>query len=115
MIQDEIARIMEALESQFEPSLALAVPCGAYQVHLTDRNVVWHMLIESGRCRAMPGSHPNPVIVSHMSQQTLLALSTGELTEMKAWMTGRLKIEGDLRIAFGYTKAFRKLAVGWNG
>jgi putative sterol carrier protein len=50
-----------------------------------------------------------------MSQQTLLALSTGELTEMMAWMTGRLKVEGDLRIAFGYTRAFRKLAAGWNG
>jgi putative sterol carrier protein len=115
MIEHEIAKVMQALENQFEPSLALAVPCGAYQVHLTDRNVVWHMMIEAGRCRAMAGPHPKPVIVSHMSQQTLLALSTGELTEMMAWMTGRLKVEGDLRIAFGYTRAFRKLAAGWNG
>lgn len=112
---DEIASVLEAIERHFEPHLAAAIPFGAYQINLTDQHVVWHMLIEAGRCRAVPGAHPNPVIISHMTQETLLALSTGVLSEMQAWMTGRLKVEGDLRVAFGYTKAFRKLAVGWNG
>lgn len=109
--QHKIGEVMEVLEKQFEPALASEVPFGAYQVKLTDQNAVWHMLVQPGSCKAKYGSHPQPVITSYMSLQTLIELNCGKLSEVKAWMTGRLRFEGDLRVALSYTKAFKKIPV----
>ncbi|CAE21747.1 conserved hypothetical protein [Prochlorococcus marinus str. MIT 9313] len=112
MTESKIHEVMETLEKQFEPSLASEVPFGAYQVQLTDQDAIWHILIEPGSCKAMHGSHPHPIIISYMSLETLVELNTGRLSEMKAWITGRLRFEGNLRVALSYTKAFKKISMG---
>jgi len=67
----------------------------------------WYTVIKEGTCTVEAGVHAKPTTTLKMSAEDFLKLVKGELPAMKAYTSGKLKIEGDLMRPQLITKVFR--------
>jgi len=58
-----------------------------------------YIVIDNGQCTAHDGVAPSPDVNLKMSDDDMAALLKGELNGMAAFMSGKLKAEGDLMLA----------------
>jgi 3-hydroxy-3-methylglutaryl CoA synthase/NAD(P)-dependent dehydrogenase (short-subunit alcohol dehydrogenase family)/putative sterol carrier protein len=56
----------------------------------------WNVTVKDGNCEVAEGAHANPVVTMKMSDEDFPLLMTGKLNGMKAFTSGKLKIEGDI-------------------
>ena len=56
----------------------------------------WHTIIKDGQCQAAAGKHEKPTTTIIMADEDFLDLIGGRLNALKAYTSGKLKIEGDL-------------------
>jgi putative sterol carrier protein len=56
----------------------------------------WNAVIKGGVCAVTEGAHGSPTTTIIMASDDFLALIGGQLNPMKAYTSGKLKIEGDL-------------------
>jgi len=56
----------------------------------------WHVTVKDKACQVAAGIHPKPTTTLKMSAQDFLSYVHGQLPAMKAYTSGKLKIEGDL-------------------
>jgi putative sterol carrier protein len=59
----------------------------------------WHVLARDGKCLVQAGRHAAPDVTLRTSAETFLALANGEVSGMQAFLTGTLKVEGNLLLA----------------
>jgi len=52
--------------------------------------------IKDGACQCDGGSHGHPTTTILMAEDDFLALISGKLNAMKAFTSGKLKVQGDL-------------------
>jgi len=67
----------------------------------------WYTAIKEGTCTVEAGVHAKPTTTLKMSGEDFSKLVKGELPAMKAYTSGKLKIEGDLMKSQLITKLFR--------
>lgn len=58
-----------------------------------------YLVIDNGRCTAHEGVAPSPDLALTISDDNLLAMLKGELDGRAAFMSGKLKVEGDMLLA----------------
>ncbi|MFH1090085.1 MAG: SCP2 sterol-binding domain-containing protein, partial [Pseudomonadota bacterium] len=56
----------------------------------------WSITVKDGACRLQEGTRPGPTTTLSMSAQDFTKMMTGELSPMKAFTGGKLKIKGDV-------------------
>jgi NAD(P)-dependent dehydrogenase (short-subunit alcohol dehydrogenase family)/acyl dehydratase/putative sterol carrier protein len=56
----------------------------------------WYAEIKSGACKVEPGTHASPTSTIKMDAADFLDMIGGKLNAMQAFMSGKLKVEGDL-------------------
>jgi len=66
----------------------------------------WQVLINGDNCEVKEGSHPSPNITISMSAQDYLDLVTGKLNPQMAFMTGKLRLTGDMGLALRLQSLF---------
>lgn len=71
-----------------------------------EENGVWAFQIDNGAGRTIPGGIENPDITFTVSEKNWLAIAEGRLDSMKAFMTGKLKVKGDMTIAVKLPQLF---------
>jgi len=59
----------------------------------------YHITIKDGKGVAAPGAPENPNITITMKQDDFVDLATGKLNGTTAFMSGKLKIKGDMGLA----------------
>ncbi len=69
--------------------------------------VDWSVSISDGKCSATEGTHDKPNTTIIMSDEDFLALTSGKLKAMQAYISGKLKIEGDMMKAQLIEKLFK--------
>ncbi|MCX8196534.1 MAG: SCP2 sterol-binding domain-containing protein [Acidilobaceae archaeon] len=57
---------------------------------------LFYMEIKGGALSIKQGSHPSPIATLSMSRDTLTKILKGELDAMRAFMSGQLKITGNV-------------------
>jgi putative sterol carrier protein len=67
----------------------------------------WVVTIQNQECKVFQGTTPNPKLSLISDEQTVLAIFTGKLDGVKAYMQGRVRMVGDLSLALKLTKLFR--------
>lgn len=67
----------------------------------------WYAEIKSGTCKVEAGIHANPTSTIKMDAADFLDMIGGKLPAMQAFMSGKLKIEGDLMKAQLISKLFK--------
>jgi putative sterol carrier protein len=71
-----------------------------FQFHITgDQTGEWNVCVENGQCVVNQGVHDAPTVSLTMKDKNWLAMASGELSGAKAFMTGKLKLKGDLMAA----------------
>jgi putative sterol carrier protein len=65
------------------------------------------VVVKEGKCEVREGAHERPTTLVRMTDEDFVKLIQGELNSMKAYTTGKLKIEGDLMKSQLIEKLFR--------
>ena len=58
-----------------------------------------HIKLDNGQCTVHEGTAEAPNLTIIISDDNLLAMLTGELNGITAFMSGKLKVEGDMMLA----------------
>jgi len=95
----EIADIFPAMVSRFVPSKAEGLNA-IIQFNLSgDNGGLYWIKIADGVCESGQGQAENPKMTLKAVADDWFAVSSGQLNAMQAFMSGKIKIEGDMGMA----------------
>ncbi|MGH7842740.1 MAG: SCP2 sterol-binding domain-containing protein [Candidatus Binataceae bacterium] len=78
-----------------------------YQFDLSgDGGGKWAVLINNEQCQVQSGAHASPNITISMAANDYLDMVNGKLNGQMAFMTGKLKIAGDMGLALKLQSLF---------
>jgi putative sterol carrier protein len=78
-----------------------------YQFDLSgDGGGKWQVEIGNDKCEVKEGAHPSPNITISMAAQDYLDMLAGKLNGQMAFMTGKLRIAGDMGLALRLQSLF---------
>jgi putative sterol carrier protein len=92
---DAMARAAEGASApHVEPALVLQqVVTG-----VDDGEAAWSITLGAGTIVVVPGRAPTPTVTFTQDVETAAAVNRGELSAQAAFMTGRLRVGGDVRV-----------------
>ena len=71
-----------------------------FQFEITgDNGGTWNVTIKDGDCQVQEGTHNSPTVTLTMSAENWLAMVNKELNPMQAFMSGQLRVSGDIMLA----------------
>ncbi len=99
--------LMERMPKAFLPEKAVGVDA-VIQYHLTgEEGGDWVVTIRDGQCTVEEGTAENPRLTLTADAQDYKDVILGKLDGMKAFMTGKLRLSGDLNLAMKLTNFFK--------
>ncbi len=94
------------MPSRFNPEASKGLNA-VYQFDLAgDSGGKWYVTIANEQCEVKEGSHSSPNITISMTGQDYLDLVNGKLNGQMAFMTGKLRIAGDMGLALKMQSLF---------
>ena len=66
----------------------------------------WHTVIKDGSLEVVEGTHESPSVTLTMKSGDYVDLAEGRLNGQAAFMTGKLKIQGDMGLALKLNSLF---------
>jgi len=101
-----VAESFEAMPSILNPAAAAGMN-KIFQWNITgDEAGKWALQIANGEGKIIPGGVEKPDITFTVSDNDWLAISEGKLDPMNAFMTGKLKVAGDMMLAMKVPNLF---------
>lgn len=101
-----VGELFEALPTRFKRDAAQDLS-STLQWNITDETPgSWAFEIKDGEGRLIPGGVDDPDTTFTTSGETWVAIAEGRQDAMRAFMTGKLKITGDLTLAMRVPKLF---------
>lgn len=89
------SELISKLPAAFNPDAAAGTNC----VMQFNTSKPSYATIKDGACSVAEGTAPNADVTLTIADDDLVALFTGELNGMTAFMTGKLQLDGDLFLA----------------
>ena len=101
-----IAELFEAMPSQLNSAAAAGLN-KTFQWNITgDEAGKWALKVANGTGEVIPGGVEKPDITFTISDQDWMAIVEGKLDAMNAFMTGKLKVAGDMMLAMRLQQLF---------
>src|SRR2546429_4195983 len=101
-----IAELFEQMPSVFNPAAAAGMN-KTFQWNITgDEAGVWAFKILNGQGEVIPGGVEKPDVTFTISDKDWIAITEGKLDGMNAFMTGKLKVAGDMMLAMKLQNLF---------
>jgi len=89
-------QVFDAMPAAFRPQKAGATEL-ALQFNVSgDEGGEWTVEIGDGVCKTSPGQADDPIAIIDMSGRDFLAVFGGKLNAVAAYMSGRIKVSGDV-------------------
>jgi putative sterol carrier protein len=102
-----IAELMGKMPKAFDPEKAKGVDT-ILQFKFTGKEAGdWFAVIKDGTVNVEQGVHPSPKMTLSADSDDYIALFTGKMDPMQAFMQGKLKLQGDLNQAMKMTQYFK--------
>ena len=77
------------------------------QYHLTgEQHGDYYIVIKAGTCQVVEGTHPSPNMTETMAGTDYVDMTNGRLNGQMAFMSGKLKIAGDMGLAMKMQSLF---------
>lgn len=107
MSQDiSVAKVIEKLPSRFIAGNAQDLSV-TFQFQVEDDSDFYISILE-GECIINEGEHPDPNVTLIMDADTMIEVITGQKDGMSAFLTGKLRAEGDVMLATKLSKLFSR-------
>jgi putative sterol carrier protein len=95
------------MPGRLNPQAAQGVDC-VIQFDLTgDGGGQYHCRVKDGAATVSQGPHPSPNMTFTMAAQDWVDLTSGKLDGMSAFMSGKLRVSGDMGLAMKFQTLFR--------
>lgn len=101
-----VAKVIEKLPSRFVAANAEGVSA-TFQFMLEDEQD-FYISIADGQCNIDQGEHPDPNLTLIMNAETMVEVITGQQDGMSAFMSGKLRAEGNVILATQLGKLFSR-------
>ncbi len=107
---DTIQEVIQGMPNQFNADAAKGMNA-VYQYDITgDGGAQFHTEIKDGTIAVTEGTHASPNITITMVAKDYLDLVNGKLNGQMAFMSGKLKIKGDMSLAMKLQSLFKPIA-----
>jgi putative sterol carrier protein len=98
-----LGQVFAGMVDSFNPAKAAGQEATVqYEISAPDGTHEWAMRIADGRCEVAPGRAESPRVTIRIGLADFLRLITGKANGMQLFMTGKLKVSGDLFFAQTY-------------
>jgi putative sterol carrier protein len=74
-----------------------------------DGDVRYHMSFDRGSVAVTPGPAPSATVRFHQDYATAASIAMGQGSAQRAFMTGRLRVGGDLRVLLAHSEVLTQL------
>jgi putative sterol carrier protein len=102
-----IPELMESIPQYFVADRAEGVNANILFRLTGDQGGEWTVTIEDKQCKVSKGVVANPRLEFIADAQVCLDILTDKLDGMKAYLTGKIKLKGDIKLAMKITSFFR--------
>lgn len=100
------ADVFAALSRKFDAEAAAGSDAVFQFLISGPRGGQWSVAVQSGQCQIAEGVHASPNLTVSLSDEHWLKLANRELSAMNAYLTGKLKAQGDVFLATQMGKLF---------
>ena len=109
-VADDVKAIFSAMPQNFNADAAKGMS-SVIQFNLSgDGGGTYHVTIKDGACSVTEGAHASPNMTMTMAAQDYVDMITGKLNGQMAFMSGKLKIAGDMGLAMKMQSLFKRPA-----
>lgn len=92
-----VSEIIETMNSKFNADAADGVN-KIFQFNIEDGDN-YHLIVKDGTCSVAAGENSDADVTLIMNIDTFSGIATGETDGMQAFMSGQLRVEGDMMLA----------------
>ena len=104
-----IDEIMQRLPAAFDPARAQGLKANVQFDFTSDGGKKYVVRIADAGCTVEEGEIANPDAALITSQATYLAVAEGRLNVATAFMTGKLKVKGNMQLLMRFQQIFHRL------
>jgi putative sterol carrier protein len=109
-VADDVKAIFGAMPQNFNADAAKGMN-SVIQFNLSgDGGGTWHVTIKDGACSVTEGAHASPNMTMTMAASDYVDMINGKLNGQMAFMSGKLKIAGDMGLAMKMQSLFKRPA-----
>jgi putative sterol carrier protein len=109
MSHPAVREFFEALPSRFHADAAEGVTA-VYQFNLSgDQGGQFQLHVADQTCQVTSGTHPSPNVTLAMAGEDCMAILEGRLSGVSAYLSGRLRVDGDIGLAMRLAAFFPDL------
>ena len=94
-----VKETFEAMPGRFRPDKAAGTNATIQYDISGDGGGTWNAVIKDGACTVNPGAAPNPNLTLSMAAQDWLDMLSGKQSGQMLFMSGKLKVKGDMGLA----------------
>jgi putative sterol carrier protein len=107
MTDASVSSIMNQMQGAFIPDNAKGIDAVVQFDIAGENGGKWLLTINNQQCKVDQGTAPNPKLTFISDEQTFLAIFTGKLDGVKAYMLGKVRMVGDITLAMKLPKLFK--------
>jgi putative sterol carrier protein len=94
-----VAETFDAMASRFRPDRAAGTNAVIQYDISGEGGGTWNAVIKDGTCAVSPGPGTDPNLTLQMSAQDWLDMASGKANGQMLFMSGKLKLKGDMGLA----------------